>query len=279
MAVLPHRTHTQILPHLVRTGTGITDASLLWDRMVLMGRIQHLIHPTHSCMGSKTRTLEPTEQVALLVLWPAQEQWEFTTTRFNGLMSMMGMVESDEDSGPPSVAEGELGPNTFLISCHMPPCCSSLSLIIHVHYRHLLIPIHVDDCYTTSLTFGFFRSPHSGYPIRHAWSNRQYIRLVSRFRCVVKTIACHSLFPLSPSCPLISIFLRSFGATSYRCHPSHFSFIALFSPSRNCSVLYLLHSRWHTGLLSTIYLIDNNVTHLLIRFGVRLMTISNRRWL
>jgi len=111
MAALPHRTRTQTLPHLVRTGTR-TDmgASLLWDRMALMGRIQHSTHPTRSCTGNVTRTPVLTPQVAPLVLLSAQELWEYTTTRFSGLTSTMDMAESDEDSGQPSVAEGEPGP-------------------------------------------------------------------------------------------------------------------------------------------------------------------------
>ena len=105
MAVSPRRTRMQVHPHLVRTGTRMDmGASLLWDRTVLMGRIQHSIHPTRSCMGSK-RMPAPMEQAAPQVLWLVQEQWEFMTTKSRGRTSMMVMVESDEDSGPPSVAE------------------------------------------------------------------------------------------------------------------------------------------------------------------------------
>ena len=73
MAVSRHRTHTQTPPHLVRTGTR-TDmgASLPWDRMVLMGRIQHLTHPIRSCTGNETRPRALTDQLAPLVLLSAR---------------------------------------------------------------------------------------------------------------------------------------------------------------------------------------------------------------
>ena len=230
------------------------DASPPWDRMVLMGRIQHSIHLSRSCMGSKTRTLAQTEQAAPLALWPAQERWGFTTTRFSGLTSMMGMVESDEDSGPPSVAERE--PGTQYVSYLMPPmtpCCSSLSLIIHVHYRHLLTLIHVNDCFTTSLTFGSFAPLIRATPsVTHGLFVSTYAYLLD-FDAWPKRSPVTHYSPLFPPCPLISIFPRSFGTTSYLLHSSHSSFVALFSPSRNCTVLYLIHARWHTRLSTTIY--------------------------
>lgn len=124
----------------------------------------------------------------------------------------------------------------------MTPCCSSLSFIIHVHYRHLLIPIHVNDYFTTSLTFGYSRSPHLVHPIRpsvHTLTSSVSMRC--RNDCPPFIIP---LFPLS-----VGIHLSS--------HPL---FVALFSSSRNCTVLYLLHVRWHIRLSSTTYLIDHNVT-------------------
>lgn len=131
-----------------------------------MGRIQHSTHPTRSCMDSKTRTPALTERVAPLVLQSEQGGWESTTTRFSALTSMMDMVESDEDSGLPSAAEHEPG-STMLpppTSCpHMTLCYSSF--IIHVYYRHLLISIHVNDRFTTSLAF-FFPLPSFGPPHR-----------------------------------------------------------------------------------------------------------------
>jgi len=111
MAVLPRRTHTQPPPHPARTGTKTDmDASPLWDRMVLMGRIQRSIHPTRSYMDNRTRMVVPMERVAPLVLWSTREGWECTTTKSSVLTSMMDMVEGDEDSGPPSVAGREPGP-------------------------------------------------------------------------------------------------------------------------------------------------------------------------
>ena len=78
-----------------------------------------------------------------------------------GLMLMMDMVESDEDSGPPSVAGREPRP-TMSPSIH--PTYDTmllLSSIIHVYYRHLLIILHVNDCVTTSFAIGFCRSSRS----------------------------------------------------------------------------------------------------------------------
>jgi len=121
MAVLPHHTRTQPLPHPVRTGTKTDmDASLLWDRMVLMARTQHSSHPTRSRMGSKPRTLVPMERAAQLVLWSTREGLECMKTKLSVLTLMMDMVEGDEDSGLPSVAGGEPGPAVPLpISCHV----------------------------------------------------------------------------------------------------------------------------------------------------------------
>ena len=124
-------------------------------------------------------------------------------------------------------------------------------MIIHVHYRHLLIPIHVDDCFTTSLTFGFslpsFGLPH---PPRMVCS-------VSTYAFSVSMRGQHDRLPLIiPPFPLLSVNLYlplSCGTASYGCHPSHSSFIALFCSPRNCTVLYLLHACWHTRLLSTIF--------------------------
>ena len=144
MAVSPRRTHTQTLLHLVRTGTRMDmDVSLLWDKMVLMGRIQHSINPTRSYMGSR-RTPVLTGQVALLALRLAQEQWEFTTTRFSGLMSMMGMVESDGDFGLPSVAEGELGPTVTLF--HLIPHDTMLLLPLVYYSCPLSASAHSHSC-------------------------------------------------------------------------------------------------------------------------------------
>jgi len=138
----------------------------------------------------------------------------------------------------------------------------SASFIVHVHYQHLLIPLHVHDRFTTSLAFGFFRSPHPVHPIGHAWSVHQYIRLLSEFRYMVRMIARHSLFLISPSCPLVSIFLAPLSVLHLIRFPLFYPlFVASFSPSHHRTVMYLLHARWQTRLFSTIYLITNTVTH------------------
>ena len=142
-----------------------------------------------------------------------------------------------------------------MLSNRLSLCCSSFSFIIHVHYQHLLTLIHVDDCFTTSLTLIFslpspcpFHPPRIVYPSVHTLSRFQYV--------VVKTIAptpyspplsprSSSFFPL-PALHLISIV--------------SLFFVVLFSPSRNCTVLYLFHARWYARLLSTIYLIVDGVT-------------------
>jgi len=190
------------------------DASPLWDRMVLMGRIQPSIHLTRSCMGSRTRMVVPTERVAPLVLWSTREGWECTTTKSSVLTSMMDMVEGDEDSGPPSVAGPEPGPPMppFLshLMPHMTLCCPSLSFIIHFHYRHLLISLHVNDCFTIPLAFGSPAPLIRSTPLAaHGLLSISIYALTF----TVKTIASHSLL-FSSSCPLTSIFL-SFNTTSH----------------------------------------------------------------
>ena len=173
------------------------DASLLWDRMVLMGRIQHSTHPTRSCMDNKTRTQALTGRVAPLDLWPAQEGWESTTTRFSGLMSMMDMVESDEDSGPPSVAEREPEPAMplFLTPCHMTLCCSSL-----VHYSISI--------YSFSFMLMTVSRPRLlFFPVPSFATHGLSISTYAYYRYEVETIDRHSLFPPFPSCFSLSFFL------------------------------------------------------------------------
>lgn len=205
MAASPHHTHMQTPPHRVRSGTR-TDmvATLLWDRMAPMGRTQHSCPPTRSYMGNKIRTRALMEQEAQLVLFPVRGGWGYTTTRLSEVMSMMDMVESDEDSGLHSVAEREPGSPTMpspLIP-PMAPCCSSLSFIIHVHYRHLLITIHVNDCFTTSLTLVFAVPLIPPNRISHARSAS--VPSLS-FDPWIETVACRSfLFVLLPPSPSIS---------------------------------------------------------------------------
>ena len=74
MAVSLHHTHMLTLPRLVRTGTRTdTDASLLWDKMALSGRIQHS-HPTRSYMDSKPRSPALTAQAQQPQLQPSHRK-------------------------------------------------------------------------------------------------------------------------------------------------------------------------------------------------------------
>lgn len=134
MAVLlpPTRTPTPLHPVHIGTKTDM-GGSLLRDRMVLTGRIQHSTHPTRSCMGNR-RISVPTERVAQLVPWSAQGGWECTTTKSSVLMLMMDMVESDEDSGQPFVAGPDIWPVRRFSSSHatMTLCCSSRSLFMFI---------------------------------------------------------------------------------------------------------------------------------------------------
>lgn len=171
---------------------------------------------------------------------------------------MMGTVESDEDSGPRSVAEREPGPtcHPFLSHAHMTLCCPSLPFIIHDHYRHLLILIHVNDCLTTSLTLVLSFAPLIQYipSATHDPSVSTYTYFLDYDTWSKRSR--HSLFPFF-SCPSISIFLTPLR----HCISSGSPFLFFPLPSHNRPVLYILHARWHARLLSTIYLIDNSVTH------------------
>lgn len=96
---------------------------------------------------------------------------------------MMVMVESNEVSGPPFRAAGR-----ELRSHYTPlprPTYNAMLLpspIVHVHYRHLFIVIHVNDLFTTPSALGFCRSSRSTYRIGpHSRSIPQYIHLVAGF--------------------------------------------------------------------------------------------------
>jgi hypothetical protein len=70
-------------------------------------------------------------------------------------MLMMDMAGSDGDSGPPSAAGREPRLTVSRLSHPTYDPMLLLSSIIHVHYRHLLIILHVNDCVTTLFAIGF----------------------------------------------------------------------------------------------------------------------------
>jgi len=96
--------------------------------------------------------------------------------------------------------------------------------------------------------------PSFGLPIGRAWSTiHQYIRAYFHGQNDCPLLTLFLLLPFDLYFPLFQHYISS-GL------PSHcFDFVALFSSSRNGTVLYLLHPRWHARLLSTL-LIDDTVT-------------------
>jgi hypothetical protein len=153
---------------------------------------------------------------------------------------MMDMVESNEESGPPSVAEREPGLVTShsLISCHIRPH-DAPPPPIHVHYRHLLIPLHVDDCFTSSLHLVF-----SG-PLIHRLCMVSPLVHTLTFRVSIhgQNDRLPLIIPIcSPSCSSMSYLpLSSIGTTS------HWGLPLLIVSSSRCS-LPLATARYCTYL-------------------------------
>jgi len=138
----------------------------------------------------------------------------------------------------------------FYLMPHMTLCCSSLSFIIHLHYRHLLI---------------LFMSMTVSRPRLHLVLPLPSFGLPYRPRMVhpsVFTLTFWLLIHGQNDClPFLTIFLPPFDLyfpllqhyTSLGLPSYCLDFVALFSFSRNGMVLYLLHPRWHARLLSTLY--------------------------
>jgi hypothetical protein len=241
MAASPHRTHTQTLPHRVRTGRTDTGATLQWGKMAPMGRTQQSCPPTRSCMGSKTRTLALTERGAQLVLSPAHGEWGYTTTKSSGAMSMMDMAESDEDSGLPSVAEREPGPTmhppplSHLWHYAVPPSHSLFMFIIGIcslSFMLMIVSRPRSHWFSPFPSFSPTASTTHGLP--------RCIRLVSIYG---RNDRLPLILPRSPSSLLIYLFIAFFWHRISSGFP--FLFVVVFTPSHNRTVLYLLQARWH----------------------------------
>lgn len=109
----------------------------------------------------------------------------------------MVMVENDEDSGPPSAAGRESRSTMSPLSHYPYDIMLPLSSIIHVHYRHLLIILHVYDCFTTSFTIGFCRYSRS---IHRISSSTVYYSVHSPSLRVL-TLGRNDRLPLIPFSP------------------------------------------------------------------------------